>query len=185
MPFEATPGFDSAQAVDASAVGVTSAQPGDVAPLPGAGSGLERAGAWLAARVRALVAAPWPAATALRQRRCCAPLHGPARRLRPRCGWAAAGMAAQQLPGPRAAAAGCRSGLARCAPVRPAAAGHDAAGIRSVTRRGRRHGRRGHRALCSRLGAAAVRPDRPLRADSLDFLRRALRLARRSHRRQR
>ncbi|KAA8787217.1 hypothetical protein ABIE27_005717 [Paenibacillus sp. 4624] len=189
MPFEATPGFDSAQAVDASAAGVASAQPGDGAPLPGAGSGgLERAGAWLAAHARALVAAPWPAATALAAAALlCAAAWACTRRLRPalRLGLLLAWPRSSFPDRERLlqAAAPVWHALARRYGPRPpgmtlreyaaspaVAAGTDGADV-------------------ARFAADWERllygPDRPLRADSLDFLRRALRLARRSPRRQR
>ncbi|WP_339835315.1 transglutaminase domain-containing protein [Paenibacillus sp. FSL R7-0272] len=188
VPFEATPGFDSAQALNASAAGVASAQPGDKAPLPGAGSGLERAGAWLAAYARALVAAPWLAATALAAAALlCAAAWACTRRLRPalRLGLLLAWPRSSFPDRERLlqAAAPVWHALARRYGPRPpgmtlreyaaspaVAAGMDGADI-------------------ARFAADWERllygPDRPLRADSLDFLRRALRLARRPPRRQR
>ncbi|MGQ8875288.1 DUF4129 domain-containing transglutaminase family protein [Paenibacillus sp. TSA_86.1] len=183
MPFEATPGFGSAQAADASAAGVAAAQPGDGAPLPDAGSGLARAGAWLAAHARALVAAPWPAATALAAAALlCAAAWVCARRLRPalRLGLLLAWPRSSFPDRERLlqAAAPVWHALARRYGPRPpgmtlreyaaspaVAAGTDGADI-------------------ARFAADWERllygPDRPLRADSLDFLRRALRLARQS-----
>lgn len=188
VPFEATPGFDVAQAADASAAGVASAQPGDGVPLPGVGSGLERAGAWLAAQARALVAAPWPAATALAAAALlCAAAWACALRLRPalRLGLLLAWPRSSFPDRERLllAAAPVWRALARRYGPRPlgmtlreyaaspaVAAGTDGADI-------------------ARFAADWERllygPDRPLRADSLDFLRRALRLAKRSPRRQR
>ncbi|WP_434748086.1 DUF4129 domain-containing transglutaminase family protein [Paenibacillus amylolyticus] len=188
MPFEATPGFGSAQAADASAAGVAAAEPGEGAPLPDGGSGLARAGAWLAAHARALVAAPWPAATALAAAALlCAAAWACALRLRPalRLGLLLAWPRSSFPDRERLlqAAAPVWRALARRYGPRPpgmtlreyaaspaVAAGTDGADI-------------------ARFAADWERllygPDRPLRADSLDFLRRALRLARRSPGRQR
>lgn len=188
IPFEATPGFDSAQAEDASAAVVAAAQPGDGALLPGMSSGLARAGAWLAARARDLAAAPWPAAAALAAAALlCAAAWACARRLRPalRLGLLLAWPRSSFPDRERLlqAAAPVWHALARQYGPRPpgmtlreyaaspaVAAGTDGADI-------------------ARFAADWERllygPDRPLRADSLDFLRRALRLARRTPRRQR
>ncbi|WP_426334045.1 transglutaminase TgpA family protein [Paenibacillus silvae] len=187
MPFEATPGFDAAQAVDASAAASAGLQPGDGSPLPGAGSGLDRAGAWLAARARGLAAAPWPAAAIAAAAMLCAAAWVSALRLRP------ALRLRLLLAWPRSsfpdrerllqAAAPVWHALARRYGPRPpgmtlreyaaspaVAAGTDGADI-------------------ARFAADWERllygPDRPLRADSLDFLRRALRLTRRNPGRQR
>ncbi|MCK6078125.1 DUF4129 domain-containing transglutaminase family protein [Paenibacillus silvae] len=187
MPFEATPGFDAAQAVDASAAASAGLQPGDGSPLPGAGSGMDRAGAWLAARARGLAAAPWPAAAIAAAAMLCAAAWASARRLRP------ALRLRLLLAWPRSsfpdrerllqAAAPVWHALARRYGPRPpgmtlreyaaspaVAAGADGADI-------------------ARFAADWERllygPDRPLRADSLDFLRRALRLTRRNPGRQR
>lgn len=188
IPFEATPGFDSAQAADASAAGIAEAQPGDGAPLPDAGSGLDRAGAWLAAHARALVAAPLPAATALAAAALlCAAAWACARRLRPalRLGLLLAWPRSSFPDRERLlqAAAPVWHALARRYGPRPpgmtlreyaaspaVSAGTDGADIAHFA------------ADWERL---LYGPDRPLRADSLDFLRRALRLARRTPRRQR
>ncbi|MBB6024519.1 hypothetical protein HNR77_005645 [Paenibacillus sp. JGP012] len=187
MPFEATPGFGAAQAVDASAAVAAGLQPGDGSPLPGAGSGLDHAGAWLAARARGLAAAPWPAAAIAAAAMLCAAAWASALRLRP------ALRLKLLLAWPRSsfpdrerllqAAAPVWHALARRYGPRPpgmtlreyaaspaVAAGTDGADI-------------------ARFAADWERllygPDRPLRADSLDFLRRALRLTRRNPGRQR
>ncbi|WP_427181920.1 transglutaminase TgpA family protein [Paenibacillus sp. TC-CSREp1] len=187
MPFEATPGFDAAQAGDASAAASAGLQPGDGSPLPDAGSGMDRAGAWLAARARGLAAAPWPAAAIAAAAMLCAAAWASARRLRP------ALRLRLLLAWPRSsfpdrerllqAAAPVWHALARRYGPRPpgmtlreyaaspaVAAGTDGADI-------------------ARFAADWERllygPDRPLRADSLDFLRRALRLTRRNPGRQR
>ncbi|MBR2564324.1 MAG: transglutaminase domain-containing protein [Paenibacillus sp.] len=185
MPFEATPGFDSAQAADASAASSAGLQPGDGTPLPDAGSGLDRASAWLAARARALVAAPWLTATALAAAALlCAAAWACALRLRPalRLGLLLAWPRSSFPDRERLlrAAAPVWHALARQYGPRPLgmtlreyaaspalAAGTDSADI-------------------ARFAADWERllygPDRPLRADSLDFLRRALRLTRRTRR---
>ncbi|WP_208643824.1 transglutaminase TgpA family protein [Paenibacillus barcinonensis] len=187
MPFEATPGFDAAQAVDASAAVAAGLQPGEGSPLPSAGSGLDRAGAWLAARARDVAAAPWPAAALAAAAMLCAAAWACALRLRP------ALRLRLLLAWPRSsfpdrerllqAAAPVWHALARRYGPRPpgmtlreyaaspaVAAGTDGADI-------------------ARFAADWERllygPDRPLRADSVDFLRRALRLTRRSPGRQR
>ncbi|WFR63118.1 transglutaminase-like domain-containing protein [Paenibacillus amylolyticus] len=129
MPFEATPGFTMAQGAGEDVAALAGPQAGELNPPNAIGGWADAAGAWLIARARAIAAEPWLAAALVGSgpagRRCCDP-HAAAT---PRAAdQAAAGMAAQQLSRPRAAAGRRRSGLVRArAPVRPAAAGDDAA----------------------------------------------------------
>ncbi|MBE7683904.1 DUF4129 domain-containing transglutaminase family protein [Paenibacillus sp. P13VS] len=180
MPFEATPGFTLPQGDATDAAAVAGAQPGEEIP-PQSGGGIGSAGAWLRARARALAAEPWLAAAlaaaallaaagALRMRRL-----RPALRLR-----LLLALLRSSFPDRErllSAAAPVWAALARRYGPRPPgmtlreyaaspalSAGTDAADI-------------------ARFAADWERllygPDRPLRADSLEFLRRALRLARR------
>ncbi|MEK3773543.1 MULTISPECIES: DUF4129 domain-containing transglutaminase family protein [Paenibacillus] len=180
MPFEATPGFTMAQGAGEDVAALAGPQPVVENP-PYMIGGLANAGAWLLARARAIAAEPWLAAALV-----AAALLGAAalvrmRRLRPalRLGlllaWPRSSFPdRERLLG---AAAPVWSALARRYGPRPPdmtlreyaaspalAAGADGADI-------------------ARFAADWERllygPDRPLRTDSLDFLRRALHLARR------
>ncbi|MFS0873890.1 DUF4129 domain-containing transglutaminase family protein [Paenibacillus xylanilyticus] len=180
MPFEATPGFAMPQGEGTDAAVAAEAQPGEVNP-PQSGGGLGSAGAWLLARVRALAAEPWLAAALAAAALLAAAGAVRMRRLRPalRLGLLLAWPRSSFPDRERllSAAAPVWAALARRYGPRPPgmtlreyaaspalAAGTDSADI-------------------ARFAADWERllygPDRPLRADSLDFLRRALRLARR------
>ncbi|MGN7416339.1 DUF4129 domain-containing transglutaminase family protein [Paenibacillus sp. SAF-068] len=180
MPFEATPGFTMAQGAGEDVVALAGPQAGELNP-PNTNGGLANAGAWLLARTRAIAAEPWlaaalvaaallGAAAVIRMRRL-----RPALRIRLLLAWPRSSFPdRERLLG---AAAPVWSALARRYGPRPPgmtlreyaaspalAAGADGADI-------------------ARFAADWERllygPDRPLRADSLEFLRRALRLARR------
>ncbi|WP_340015612.1 transglutaminase-like domain-containing protein [Paenibacillus sp. FSL K6-1318] len=180
MPFEATPGFTMAQGVGEDVAALAGPQAGEVTP-PMTNGGVAYAGAWLLARARALAAEPWLAAALV-----AAALLGAAamirmRRLRP------ALRIRLLLAWPRSSFPDRERLLSAAAPVWAALA--------------RRYGPRppgmtlreyaASPALAAGAGGADIArfaadwerllygPDRPLRADSLDFLRRALRLARR------
>ncbi|UPK44667.1 DUF4129 domain-containing transglutaminase family protein [Paenibacillus pabuli] len=180
MPFEATPGFTMTQGEAQDAAALSGQQPVAVTP-PQTDGGMAHAGAWLLARARAIAAHPWPAAAlaaaallcaagAMRMRRL-----RPALRLRLLLAWPRSSFPDRERL--LSAAAPVWAALARRYGPRPpgmtlreyaaspaVAAGTDGADI-------------------ARFAADWERllygPDRPLRADSLDFLRRALHLARR------
>ncbi|WP_339168441.1 transglutaminase domain-containing protein [Paenibacillus sp. FSL R5-0341] len=180
MPFEATPGFTMAQGVGEDAAALAGPQPVAETP-PYMGGGVAYAGAWLIARARAFAAEPWlaaalvaaallGAAATVRMRRL-----RPALRIRLLLAWPRSSFPdRERLLG---AAAPVWAALARRYGPRPpgmtlreyAASPALAAGVDG--------------AVIARFAADWERllygPDRPLRADSLDFLRRALRLARR------
>ncbi|MFX3648596.1 MAG: DUF3488 and DUF4129 domain-containing transglutaminase family protein [Paenibacillus sp.] len=179
MPFEATPGFTMAQGAGEEVAALAGPQAGELNP-PNSNGGLAKAGAWLLARAQALAAEPWlaaalvaaallGAAAVIRMRRL-----RPALRIRLLLAWPRSSFPdRERLLG---AAAPVWAALARRYGPRPpgmtlreyaaspaVAAGADGADI-------------------ARFAADWERllygPDRPLRADSLDFLRRALHLAR-------
>ncbi|GAS85210.1 transglutaminase [Paenibacillus amylolyticus] len=180
MPFEATPGFTMAQGVGEDAAALAGQQAGEVTP-PMTNGGVAYAGAWLIARARALAAEPWlaaalvaaallGAAATVRMRRL-----RPALRIRLLLAWPRSSFPdRERLLG---AAAPVWAALARRYGPRPpgmtlreyAASPALAAGVDGAD--------------IARFAADWERllygPDRPLRADSLDFLRRALRLAQR------
>lgn len=180
MPFEATPGFTMAQGAGEDVAALAGPQPVAETP-PYMSGGVAYAGAWLLARARAFAAEPWlaaalvaaallGAAALVRMRRL-----RPALRIRLLLAWPRSSFPdRERLLG---AAAPVWTALARRYGPRPPgmtlreyaaspalAAGADGADI-------------------ARFAADWERllygPDRPLRADSLDFLRRALRLAQR------
>lgn len=183
MPFEATPGFVIPQAKASAENEATLLQDAGAQPRLDPWSG---ASAWLLARAQAFVAAPWLTATVLAAAAAmCAAVAFGVRRLRP------ALPLRLLLAWPRSSFPDRERLLRAAAPVWPAlarqygprppgmtlreyaaspavAAGTDSADI-------------------ARFAADWERllygPERPLRADSLDFLRRALRLARRLPRR--
>lgn len=181
IPFEATPGFGPAPGADAGAAAAAGQQPGEVAPPPQEhGGGMGSAGAWLHARARELAADPWPAAALAAAALLLAAGAFRMRRLRPALRlWLLLAWPRSSFPDRERllrAAAPVWTALARrygprpegmtlreYAASAPVAAGADSADV-------------------ARFAADWERllygPERPLRADSLDFLRRALRLAR-------
>ncbi|QOS76832.1 transglutaminase domain-containing protein [Paenibacillus sp. JNUCC31] len=180
MPFEATPGFTMTQGEGQDAAALSGQHPVAVTP-PLTDGGAAHAGAWLLARARALAAHPWLAAALAAAALLCAAVALRMRRLRPALrlrlllAWPRSSFPDRERL--LSAAAPVWAALARRYGPRPpgmtlreyaaspaVAAGTDGADI-------------------ARFAADWERllygPDRPLRADSLDFLRRALHLARR------
>ncbi|WP_440116202.1 transglutaminase TgpA family protein [Paenibacillus sp. QZ-Y1] len=180
MPFEATPGFTMVQGKGEDAAALAGQQPGEVTP-PHTNGGVAYAGAWLLARARAIAAQPWLAAALVAAALLCAAALVRMRRLRPALrirlllAWPRSSFPDRERL--LSAAAPVWAALARRYGPRPpgmtlreyAASPALAAGT--------------HGADIARFAADWERllygPDRPLRADSLDFLRRALHLARR------
>ncbi|MFC9711689.1 DUF4129 domain-containing transglutaminase family protein [Paenibacillus sp. NPDC056933] len=180
MPFEATPGFTMTQGEGQDAAALSGQQPAAITP-PLTDGGVAIAGAWLLARARALAAQPWLAAALAAAALLCAAVALRMRRLRPALrlrlllAWPRSSFPDRERL--LSAAAPVWAALARRYGPRPpgmtlreyaaspaVAAGTDGADI-------------------ARFAADWERllygPDRPLRAESLDFLRRALHLARR------
>ncbi|WP_315794462.1 transglutaminase domain-containing protein [Paenibacillus sp. BIC5C1] len=180
MPFEATPGFTMTQGEGQDAAALSGQQPVAVTP-PQTDGGAAHAGAWLLARAQSIAAHPWIAAALAAAALLCAAVAIRMRRLRPALrlrlllAWPRSSFPDRERL--LSAAAPVWTALARRYGPRPpgmtlreyaaspaVAAGTDGADI-------------------ARFAADWERllygPDRPLRADSLDFLRRALQLARR------
>ncbi|WP_339239468.1 transglutaminaseTgpA domain-containing protein [Paenibacillus sp. FSL R5-0517] len=180
MPFEATPGFTMAQGAGEDVAALAGPQPVVETP-PYMSGGWANAGAWLLARARAIAAEPGLAAALV-----AAALLGAAavirmRRLRP------ALRIRLLLAWPRSSFPDRERLLGAAAPVWAALARRY--GPRPPGMTLREYAASPALAACAdgadiaRFAADWERllygPDRPLRADSLDFLRRALRLARR------
>ncbi|PQP83462.1 hypothetical protein C0Q44_01755 [Paenibacillus sp. PCH8] len=184
MPFEATPGFALPQGVSVDAAGADLLS--DAGAQPSSVGVMAQAGAWLLARARAFVAVPWLTATALAAAALlCAAALFRMRRLRP------ALRLELLLAWPRSSFPDRERLLRAAAPVWFALARQYGPRPPGMTLREYAASPAvAASADCADIARFAADwerllygQDRPLRVDSLDFLRRALRLARRSPRR--